>query len=139
MNADIVAEFRANDGRVGGQFEGSPLILIHHIGVISGTEYVTPVGCFPQWDLRFAVIASNGGARMSPSWYYNLKAHPEIMVEFGREVFAVVVTELEGRERANVWANAVITAPQLEEYQAMITRTIPVLMLTRTAVARHSE
>lgn len=133
MNADIVAEFRANDGRVGGQFEGAPLILIHHIGVKSGTEYVTPVGCFPQSDMRFAVIASNGGARMSPAWYYNLKAHPEITVEFGREVFAVVATELEGRERANVWTNAVITAPQLEEYQAMITRTIPVLMLTRTS------
>jgi deazaflavin-dependent oxidoreductase (nitroreductase family) len=81
-NTSIIEEFRANEGKVGGQFEGASLILIHHIGAKSGTERVTPVGCFPQPDGRFAIIASDGGAPTNPDRYYNLKAHPEINVGF---------------------------------------------------------
>jgi deazaflavin-dependent oxidoreductase (nitroreductase family) len=130
-NTSIIEEFRANDGKVGGQFEDAPLILIHHIGATSGTERVTPVGCFPQSDGRFAIIASNGGAPANPDWYYNLKAHPKINVEFGTETFAVAVRELEGAEREKVWADAVSPAPWLGEYQNKTTRTIPVLLLAR--------
>ena len=75
-NITIIEEFRANGGKVGGQFEGAPLILIHHIGARSGTERVTPVGCFPQSDGRFAIVASNGGAPASPDWYYNPESPP---------------------------------------------------------------
>jgi deazaflavin-dependent oxidoreductase (nitroreductase family) len=134
-NDSIIEEFRANHGRVGGQFEGSWLILIHHIGLKTRREHVTPVGCFPQSDGRFAIIASNGGAPSSPAWYYNLKAHPEIIVEFGTETFVVSVREIEDRERDRVWADALITAPQLDEYREIVTRTIPVLLLTRMAAA----
>ncbi len=130
-NTSIIEEFRANEGKVGGQFEGASLILIHHIGAKSGTERVTPAGCFPQPDGRFAIIASNGGAPANPDWYYNLKAHPEINVEFGTGTFAVAVRELEGAEREKVWADAASAAPGLGEYQNKTTRTIPVLLLTR--------
>lgn len=130
-NTRIIEEFRANEGKVGGQFEGYPLILIHHIGARSGTERVTPLGCFPQSDGRFAIIASNGGAPTNPDWYYNLKAHPEINVEFSTETFAVAVMELEGAERETVWADVVIAAPGAAEFQNETTRTIPVLLLTR--------
>jgi deazaflavin-dependent oxidoreductase (nitroreductase family) len=132
-NSSIIQEFRANEGKVGGQFEGYPLILIHHIGAKSGTERVTPVSCFPQPDGRFAIIASNGGAPTNPDWYYNLKAHPEINVEFGTETFAVAVRELAGAEREKLWAEVVSAEPGVGETQNKTTRTIPVLLLTRTS------
>jgi deazaflavin-dependent oxidoreductase (nitroreductase family) len=130
-NTSIIEEFRANEGKAGGQLEGASLILIHHIGAKSGTERVTPVGSFPQSDGRFAIIASNGGAPTNPDWYYNLKAHPEINVEFGTGTFAVAVRELEGAGREKVWADVVSAAPWLGEYQNKTRRTIPVLLLTR--------
>jgi deazaflavin-dependent oxidoreductase (nitroreductase family) len=131
FNARIVDEFRANDGRVGDPFEDSSLILIHHVGAKSGIERVTPLGCFPQPDGRLAIVASNGGAEKTPDWYYNLKAHPEVNVEFGTESFEVAVRELEGAERERVWAEAVRAAPGLGEYQRKAARRIPVLLLTR--------
>ena len=129
FNARIVDEFRANDGRVGDPFEDSSLILIHHVGAKSGIERVTPLGCFPQPDGRLAIVASNGGAEKTPDWYYNLKAHPEVNVEFGTESFEVAVREDAERER--VWADAVRAAPGLGEYQNKVARRIPVLLLAR--------
>ena len=129
FNTMIIEQFRANGGR--GEFEGVPLILLHLVGAKSGTKRVTPVVCYPQSDGRFAIIASNGGAHSNPDWYYNLKAHPEINVEFGTETFAVAVRELEGAERGKVWADAVAAVPGLGEYQKNTARTIPVLLLTR--------
>ncbi len=103
FNAGVIEEFRANGGRVGGPFEGYPLILIHHVGARTGVERVTPVGCFARSDDRLVIIASNGGARDNPDWYYNVKAHPEVGVEFGAEAFVVEVRELEGdRARTGV-------------------------------------
>jgi deazaflavin-dependent oxidoreductase (nitroreductase family) len=132
-NTTIVEEFRANDGKVGGQFEGSPLILIHHRGIRSGAERVTPLGCFPQPDGRLVIIASNGGARTHPDWYHNLKAHPDIKVEFGTDTFPVAVRELHGAEREMVWANVLSAVPQAAELQKRAGRTVPVLLLTRTS------
>src|SRR5713226_3184475 len=130
-NTGIIEEFRANEGKVGGDWEGYSLILIHHVGTKSGTERVTPVGCFPQSDGRIAIVASNGGATTNPDWYYNLKAHPEINVEFGTEVFTAKVRELEGREREDMWTQALVWAPQLGEYQKKTSQMIPVLLLAR--------
>ena len=131
FNTSIIQEFRANEGKVGGRFEDHPLILIHHVGTTTGTERVTPVSCFPQSEGRFAIVASNGGARMNPDWYYNLKAHPEINVEFGTETFAVAVRELEGDEREKAWADIVGAVPAVANTQNKTRRTIPVLLLTR--------
>jgi deazaflavin-dependent oxidoreductase (nitroreductase family) len=127
-NTTIIDEFRANEGKVG-EFEGFSVMLIHHVGAKSGTERVNPVVCYPQSDSQFAIMASKGGAATNPDWYYNLKAHPEVTVEFGTETFAVAVRELEGRERETAWADAL--NPQLEEAQKKTTRKFPVLLLTR--------
>jgi deazaflavin-dependent oxidoreductase (nitroreductase family) len=130
-NTGIIEEFRANDGKVGGLFEGYSLILLHHIGAKSGIERVTPVSCFPQSDGRFAIVASSGGAPTNPDWYHNLIAHPEISVEFGTETFRVAARQLAGAERERMWAVLVSTEPGVGDTQSKTMRTIPVLLLTR--------
>jgi deazaflavin-dependent oxidoreductase (nitroreductase family) len=130
-NAKIIEEFRANEGRVGGPWAGATLILVHHVGAKSGIERVLPLGCFPQEDGRFAIVASHGGSPTHPDWYYNLKANPRIEVEVGTQAFTVLAEELDDTARAELWPKLVAEAPQLVEYQARITRRIPVFMLTR--------
>jgi deazaflavin-dependent oxidoreductase (nitroreductase family) len=129
-NAQIIEEFRANDGSVGGPWEGTPLILLHHIGAKSGTEYVTPLGCFPQQDGRLVVVASNGGSPTHPAWYHNLKANPRVDVEIGAETFTVVAEELGCTAIAELWPQLLAQAPQVGDYQANVTRQIPVIRLT---------
>jgi deazaflavin-dependent oxidoreductase (nitroreductase family) len=130
-NTRIIEEFRANQGRVGGPWAGTTLILVHHVGARSGIEHVTPLGCFPQGGGRFAVVASNGGSPTHPDWYHNLKANPGTKVEVGAETFAVLVEELDDTARAELWPKLVAEVPQLDEAQARVTRQIPVFMLTR--------
>src|SRR5262245_15306249 len=130
FNAQIIEEFRANEGRVSG-WATDTLILVHHIGARSGIERITPLGCFPQGDGRFAIVASNGGSLTHPDWYHNLKANPVIEVELGTQRFTASAEELDDTARAELWPRLVAEAPQLGEFQARITRQIPVLMLTR--------
>jgi len=130
-NTKIIEEFRANEGRVGGEWAGSPLILIHHIGAKSGIERVQPLGCFILGDGRFAIVASNGGSPANPHWYYNLKANPRIIAEVGGETFTVLAEELDDAARADLWPTLVAGASSLGEYQTKSTRKIPVFMLTR--------
>lgn len=130
-NRQVIEEFRANDGKVGGRFEGAPMILVHHIGARTGTERVNPMVYFPDGD-RLLVVASKGGAPTNPDWYYNLKAHPQTEVEVGAERFPVEVTEVTGAERAEVWQRIVAANPGFGEYQRNTQRTIPVLALTRS-------
>jgi deazaflavin-dependent oxidoreductase (nitroreductase family) len=137
-NAQIIEEFRANQGRVGGMWTGTTLILIHHIGAKSGIERVTPVACSPQDEGRFAIWAANGGSSNDPNWYYNLKAHPEITVEVGTQTFTVLAEELAGTARAELWPKLVAEwpkpvagSPDLGAAQARTTRQFPVFMLTR--------
>lgn len=137
FNTGILEEFRANRGKVGGVFEGAPLVLIHHIGAKSGTPRATPVSCFPQPDGRLAIVASNGGAPTNPAWYYNLRSYPKITVEYGAETFAVAVRELAGAERDRVWAEIVKVEPGVAETQTKTTRTIPVLLLARISGAQR--
>ena len=141
FDAGIIEEFRANEGRVGGRFEGYPLVLIHHVGARTGAERVTPVSCFARSNDRFVIVASNGGAQKNPDWYYNLKTHPEIGVEFGTEAFMVTVRQLEGDERERAWAKVVEAVPAVANTQEETGRTIPVLLLTRMPdlSARASE
>jgi deazaflavin-dependent oxidoreductase (nitroreductase family) len=130
-NKKIIEEFRANEGRVGGPFEGAPMILIHHIGAKSGTERVTPLRYFPQDDGDLVIVASKGGAPTNPDWYHNLKANPKIDVEVGTETFPVRAEEIGGTERGGIWENIVAEAPGFGEYQQKTTRVIPVFRLTR--------
>jgi deazaflavin-dependent oxidoreductase (nitroreductase family) len=130
-NTKIIEEFRANGGRVGGPWAGTPMILIHHIGARSGIEHVSPLGCFPHADGRWAIVASNGGSPTHPDWYYNLKASPKIKAEVGTQAFTVVADELDGTARARLWPELVAEAPSVGEFQARTMRQIPVFMLTR--------
>ena len=129
-NRQVIEEFRANGGKVGGQFEGAPMILVHHFGAKSGTERVSPMVYFPDGD-RLLIIASKAGAPTNPDWYHNLKAHPRVDVEVGTETFPVTVEELSGAERDEKWARVTAAMPGFAEYQKKTTRTIPVLALTR--------
>jgi len=130
-NAGIISEFRANQGRVGGPWEGVTLILLHHIGAKSGIERVTPMAYASQGDGRFAIWASNGGSPTHPDWYHNLKAHPEITAEVGAETFTVVAQQLDDTARAELWPKLISQYPQLAEAQAKTTRQFPVFLLTR--------
>jgi deazaflavin-dependent oxidoreductase (nitroreductase family) len=132
-NRQVIDEFRANEGRVGGMFAGAPMILIHHIGARSGTERVSPLVYFPQDDGSMVIVASKGGAPDNPDWYHNLKANPKIDVEVGTERFPVVADEIEAPERDPVWAAVVATNPGFGEYQQKTSRTIPLFRLTRAS------
>ena len=129
-NAAIIEEFRATGGHPGGDWAGTPIILINHIGARSGTERVTPVGYLPVGDDRFAVVASNGGSPSHPAWYHNLKAHPVITAEVGAETLTVTAEELDGAARAELWPRLVARFPTVGTYQAATARQIPVVLLT---------
>lgn len=130
-NTKIIQEFRANQGRVGGPWEGFTLIVIHHIGVKSGIERVTPLGCYLIDDDHIAIWASNGGSPTHPAWYYNVKASPTITIEVGPETFPALVRELAGAERAVLWQKLIERYPNLGEAQNRTTRQFPVFLLTR--------
>lgn len=130
-NTKIINEFRANQGRVGGPWADIPLLLIHHIGVRSGIERVTPVAYHPQPGGRLAIWAANGGSPVHPGWYHNLKARPRVTVEVGGQAFTVVAQELDGTAHGTLWSELVSVYPQLGEAQAKTARRIPLFTLTR--------
>jgi deazaflavin-dependent oxidoreductase (nitroreductase family) len=129
FNAQIIEEFRANEGRVGGMFEGSPLLLLHHTGARSGAERVNPLA-YQADDGRYVIFASKGGAPMHPGWYYNLKAHPRARIEVGTETVEVTASEAGGEERERLFRTQVRNVPQFGEYEQQAGRTIPVMILT---------
>ena len=129
-NAAIIEEFRATGGHPGGDWAGTPMILIHHIGARSGTERVTPLGYLPVGGDRFAVVASNGGSPSHPAWYHNLKANPVITAEVGAKTLTVVAEELDDSARAELWPQLVARFPTVGTYQATTERQIPVFILT---------
>jgi len=128
-NDSVIAEFRANEGRVGGYFEGAPMILLHHIGAKSGTVRVTPLVYFPQDDGSMLVVASKGGAPTNPDWYHNVRAHPRFEVEVGTRTFPVEAEELDRSERDRKWPEIVAARPGFADYETKTTRVIPILRL----------
>ena len=129
-NKQTIAEFRANGGRVGGPFEGAPVVLVHHRGRKSGREYVNPMMYLPDGD-RMIVIASKAGSPGNPDWYHNLKAHPDVTVEVGNETVEVTAVELEGDERDRLFAEQARRYPGFRIFQDRTERVIPVLALVR--------
>jgi deazaflavin-dependent oxidoreductase (nitroreductase family) len=129
-NAGIIAEFRANAGRVGGPFEGAPLLLLTTTGARSGRVRVNPMMYLDLDDRRY-VFGSKSGAPTDPDWYHNLVAHPAASVEVGTEAYEVTATVLEGAERDRVFAEQARRYPAFAEYQAGTERTIPVVALDR--------
>ena len=129
-NAAIIAEFRANGGRVGGPFAGRSLLLLHTTGAKSGKERVNPVACLVDGD-RLIVIASKGGAPAHPDWYYNLVANPLVNVELGAEQFQARAMEAQEPERTLLYERMAAANPNFDEYRRKTTRVIPVIVLTR--------
>ena len=130
MNRRVMAEFRANAGKVGGYFEGAPMIIVHHTGAKSGTAYETPLVYQPEGD-NFLIFASYAGAPSNPAWFRNLMANPDTFVEVGAEHVPVTATEVTGAERDTIYAAQAERMPNFAEYQEKTTRLIPVVRLTR--------
>lgn len=132
FNDRIIDEFRANGGRVGGMFEGMPLLLLHHTGARSGTRRVSPLVYLRDGD-RYVIFGSKGGAPVNPGWYHNLKVHPEVTLEVGTETLQAVAEEATGEERDRLFETQTQHAPQFAEYQRKTERPIPVIVLTPSA------
>ncbi|MGW0894191.1 nitroreductase family deazaflavin-dependent oxidoreductase [Saccharopolyspora sp. NPDC002578] len=130
MNRKVIAEFRERGGRVGGAFDGFPLVLVHHVGAKSGTERISPLVPLVEGD-RIFIFARKGGSAENPAWYHNLVANPRTRVETGTETVDVVARVLTGEERDEVYARQVAVAPQFAEYQRNTDRSIPVVELER--------
>ena len=129
-NKAIIEEFRANQGKVGGHFEGANLLLLHTTGAKSGMERINPVMYFVDDD-RYVVIASKAGADTHPDWYYNLLAHPEISVEVGTEQFPVIAMAVSEPERTRLYEKVESISRGFTEYKHKTSRIIPVITLTR--------
>lgn len=129
FNNQVIEEFRANNGVVGGMFEGTPILLLHHVGAKSGKQYVTPL-VYRRDGEHYAIFASKAGAPEHPAWYHNLKAGNEVSIEVGTESFPVTVSEAEGEERERIYAAQAADQPQFADYAAKTTRVIPVVLLT---------
>jgi len=129
FNAQIIEEFRANEGRVGGMFEGVPLLLLRHTGAKSGASRVNPLA-YQSDNGRYVVFASKGGAPSNPDWYHNLKAQPDVTIEVGTDTIDVVASEVSGEERERLFRTQAERVPQFGEYEQRTDRVIPVIVLT---------
>ena len=129
FNARVIEEFRANQGRVGGPFEGGTLLLLHHVGARTGTPRINPLMYNRDGD-RYVVFASKAGAPTNPDWYHNLKANPNATIEVGTDTIDVVASEATGEERDRLYNAQAELRPQFAEYQSKTSRVIPVVVLT---------
>ncbi|WP_067702586.1 nitroreductase/quinone reductase family protein [Nocardia jejuensis] len=133
FNTGVIEEFRANEGRVGGMFEGNPnMVVITTVGAKSGREITNPLVCLPDGD-RIVLIASNGGADKNPAWYHNLRANPEFTVETGTETYRAEAEFITGEERDRLYARMVEIMPGFGDYERATTRVIPVIAANRIA------
>ncbi|EGD54470.1 nitroreductase family deazaflavin-dependent oxidoreductase [Gordonia neofelifaecis] len=134
-NTDVIEEFRANEGRVGGPFDGAPMLLVHHVGRKSGRQTVTPMMYLADEDdpATVYVFASKGGAPSNPAWYYNLTDAGRATVERGTQTYDVAVAEVTGDRRDSIYAEQARRYPGFAEYEVKAEgiRVIPVLALTR--------
>jgi len=129
FNQQVIEEFRANAGQVGGYFEGARLILLTTTGARSGKRRTTPVAYYPDGGASVLVIASAAGAPQHPDWFHNLLAHPQVTVETGVFTYEARAEALEGAERDKAFARLVEAEPGWADYQAKTTRVIPVVAL----------
>jgi len=127
-NTKIIEEFRANGGAVGGQFAGAPLLLLHTVGARSGQRRVNPV-MYQKVDRGYAVFASKAGAPVSPGWYHNLLAQPQVTAEIGTQTVELVARVAGGDERDRIWAAQKAAYPGFADYERKTTRQIPVIVL----------
>jgi deazaflavin-dependent oxidoreductase (nitroreductase family) len=129
-NEKIIEEFRANEGKVGGVFQGAPMVLLTSKGARTGKPHINPLMYLPDGD-RVVVFASYGGAPENPQWFKNLVANPDATAEVGTETFSVRATVAEGAERDRLFEEQKKRYPQFGEYEKKTTRKIPVVILER--------
>ncbi|HEX3643555.1 MAG TPA: nitroreductase family deazaflavin-dependent oxidoreductase [Ktedonobacteraceae bacterium] len=127
-NRQIIEEFRANKGKVGGPFEGAPMLLLTTTGAKSGKQYTTPLVYLPDSN-RLIIFASKAGAPTNPDWYHNLVAHPQVTIEVGTETLNVTATVINGEERDQLFNKQAEISSRFADYQAKTTRQIPVIAL----------
>lgn len=131
MNQKIIAEFRENDGKVGGMFKGMPMVLLHTKGAKSGAERINPLA-FQALDDGWAVFASKAGATTNPDWYHNVVANPDVTIELGTETVPAHATVAEGAERERIWSTQKQRVPTFADYEKTAgDRQIPVVVLKR--------
>jgi len=128
FNNNVADEFRANDGKVGGQFQGADLLLLTTTGAKSGQPRVSPLAYF-RIDGKLLIIGSFAGSDVNPAWVHNLRANPAARVEIGNDSSDVTARELPSDERDELFAQITAAAPGFAEYQAKTTRVIPVFEL----------
>ncbi len=129
-NKQIIEEFHANAGKVGGPFEGATLLLLHTIGAKSGQPRINPLVYYSE-NGRIFIFASKAGAPTNPDWYHNIVAHPDVNVEIGTEEFPVTGVVLGEKERDEIYAKNAVQNPGFAEYEKKTTRKIPVVELVR--------
>lgn len=129
-NTKTIAEFRENGGKVGGRFEGAPMLLLHTKGAKSSLPRVNPLVYLPDGD-RYVVFGSKGGSSTNPDWYRNLLAHPNVTIEVGTETIPVRAVVITGAEREELYARQVERRPAFGDYKRTTTRVIPVIALER--------
>lgn len=127
-NSKVIAEFRANEGKVGGQFEGAPLLLLHTVGAKTGQPRVTPM-MYQDIGDGVAVFASKAGAPTNPDWYHNVLANPRVSAEIGTSTVEAVARVAEGAERERIWEAQKAAYPGFADYESKTTRQIPVVIL----------
>jgi deazaflavin-dependent oxidoreductase (nitroreductase family) len=131
FNQQIIDEFRANEGVVGGPFEGAPVVLLTTTGAKSGKSRTNPLVGQMDDDGTMYVFASKGGAPTNPDWYHNLVANPEVEVEFGTDRFEATAEIVTGEHRNEIFARQAAAFPGFAEYQQNTDRVIPVVALRR--------
>ena len=132
FNKGVIDEFRANGGRVGGPFDGAPLLLLTSIGAKSGAARTTPLMYLPDGE-RIVIFASKAGAPTNPAWYHNLLANPSATVEVGTNTVEVAASVAAGEERQQLYDRQAELYPQFADYAQKTTRKIPVVVLERAA------
>jgi deazaflavin-dependent oxidoreductase (nitroreductase family) len=130
FNQNIVDEFRANNGKVGGPFEGATLLLLTSTGAKSGAPRLAPLA-YLTIDDKMIIIGSKAGADTNPDWVHNLRANSRAHIEVGTEAYDVIARELPREERDEMYPKVVALAPGFGDYQAKTDRVIPLFELQR--------
>jgi len=132
FNQQIIEEFRQNGGKVGGPFEGAPLVLLTTTGAKTGQARTHPLVCQVADDGTLCIFASKAGAPTNPDWYHNLVAHPQVGVEYGADSFEAIAEVVTGPQRDAIFAKQAQIFPDFADYEARAHRIIPVVALRRT-------
>jgi deazaflavin-dependent oxidoreductase (nitroreductase family) len=128
QNEEIIGEFRASRGKVGGYFADKPLLVLTTIGARTGRPRTNPLGYLPEGN-RYAVFASAVGGPRNPDWYHNLLANPGVIVEVGTTTFPATAVVTAGKQRRVLLDHYAALHPQWARYQTLTTRQFPVVLL----------